>query len=131
MFTTLNINLSDAQGKITLELVVVSGRNLNSSKLLCMSFLPARIRMIESKMNELKCSQHFPIISIWDFSRAAYSAVLCRICPNFKHDRDVINIFVTCKYEEDLLKNKGARVFTTFPPLYPYGSYRLPWKPEF
>ena len=28
VFTTLYINFSDAQGQITLELVVVSGRNL-------------------------------------------------------------------------------------------------------
>ena len=34
VFTTLFINFSDAQGQITLELVVVSGRNLTSSKLL-------------------------------------------------------------------------------------------------
>ena len=59
MFTTLNINVSDAQGQITLELVVVSGRNLNSSKLSCMSSLPARMRMIDSKMKELECSQDF------------------------------------------------------------------------
>ena len=59
VFTTLYINFSDAQGQITLELVVVSGRNLNLSKLLCMSSLPARIRMIESKMKELECSQDF------------------------------------------------------------------------
>ena len=59
VFTTLYINVSDAQGQITLELVVVSGRNLNSSKLSCMSPLPARMRMIESKMKELECSQDF------------------------------------------------------------------------
>ena len=59
MFTTLYINFSDAQGQITLELVAVSGRNLNSSKLLCMSLLPARMRMIDSKMKELECSQDF------------------------------------------------------------------------
>ena len=58
-FTTLNINFSDAQGQTTLELVVVSGRNLNSPKLSCMSSLPARIRMIESKIEELECSQDF------------------------------------------------------------------------
>ena len=57
--TLLYINFSDAQGQITLELVVVSGRNLNSSKLLCMSSLPARMRMINSKMKELECSQDF------------------------------------------------------------------------
>ena len=37
VFTTLYINFSDAQGQITLELVVVPGRNFNSSKLSCMS----------------------------------------------------------------------------------------------
>ena len=59
VFTTLNVNFSDAQGQITLEPVVVSGRNLNSSKLLRMSLLPARMRMIESKMKELECSQNY------------------------------------------------------------------------
>ena len=38
---------SDVQGQITLVLVVVSGRNLNSSKLSCLSSLPARMKMIE------------------------------------------------------------------------------------
>ena len=51
--TTLYSNFSDAQGQITLVLVSVSGRNLNSSKLSCMSSLPARMRMIDSKMKEL------------------------------------------------------------------------------
>ena len=58
VFTTLYVNFSDAQGQITLELVAVSGRNLNSSKLSCMSSLPARMRMIESKMKELECSKY-------------------------------------------------------------------------
>ena len=49
---TLSINFSYAQGQITLELVVLSGRNLNSSKLACLSLLPARMRMINSKMKE-------------------------------------------------------------------------------
>ena len=59
VFTTLYINFPDAQGQITLELVVVSGRNLNSSKLSCMTSLPARMRIIESKIKELECSQDF------------------------------------------------------------------------
>ena len=59
VFTTLYIDFSDAHGQITLELVAVSGRNLNSSKLSCMSLLPARMRMIDSKMKELECSQDF------------------------------------------------------------------------
>ena len=59
VFTILYIDFSDAQGQITLELVAVSGRNLNSSKLSCMSSLPARMRMIDLKMKELECSQDF------------------------------------------------------------------------
>ena len=56
---TLYSNFSDAQGQITLVLVSVSGLNLNSSKLSCMSLLPARMRMIDSKMKELEWSQDF------------------------------------------------------------------------
>ena len=59
VFTTSYINFSDAQEQITPESVVISGRNLNSSKILCMSSLPARTKMIQSKMKELGWSQHF------------------------------------------------------------------------
>ena len=120
MFTTLYINVSDAQGQITLELVVVSGRNLNSSRLSCMSFLPARMMMIESKLKALEFSQDFSHYkSIWIFSRrsrAANSAVLGPIWPKFELVRDVIDFLVTCKYEEEMIKNEGARVFTTLSP---------------
>ena len=58
VYTTLNINFSDAQGQIITESEVVSGRNLNSSKLSCMPLLPARMKMIQSKMKELEWSQH-------------------------------------------------------------------------
>ena len=47
VFTTLYINFSDALGQITLELVAVSDRNLNSSKLSCMSSLPAIMRILD------------------------------------------------------------------------------------
>ena len=50
---------SDDQGQITLDSVVVSGRNWNSSKLSCMSSLPAKMKMIHTKMKELECSQDF------------------------------------------------------------------------
>ena len=67
VFTTFHIDFSDAQGQITLELVVVSSRKWNSSKLSCMSLLPTRMKMIHTKMKELEWSQHFPIISLWGF----------------------------------------------------------------
>ena len=35
----------------------------------------------------------------------------------FKLVRDIMVVLVTCKYEEDLIKNEGARVLTRFSPL--------------
>ena len=60
------------------------GRKSNSSELLCLSWLPATLLMLRSKMNELAWRQHFPIISLWDFfnSRAANSVVSGPIWPN-------------------------------------------------
>ena len=62
VFTTLDVNFSDAQGQITLESVVV----------------------------------------IW---------------PKFKLIQDFMHVLVTCKNEDDRIKNEGARVFTRFLPL--------------
>ena len=53
VITTFYIDFSDAQGQITLESVVVSSRNWNSSKLSCMSSLPTRMKIIHTKMKEL------------------------------------------------------------------------------
>ena len=122
VFTTLLINFSDAQGQITLELVVLSGRNLNSSKLLCISSLPARMRMIDSKMKELECSQdfsHYKSIGIFPDAQGQLTRLgipwsnlaQIRICRRY------YGCPRTCKYEEDPIKNEGASVFTTFFPL--------------
>ena len=117
MFTTLYIDFSDMQGQITLVLVVVSGRNFNSFKLSCMSSLPARMRLIKSKMKELECSQdfsHYKSMGIFSRrSRAANSAVHGPIWSNFELVRDFMVVLLTCKNEEDPIKNRGARVFTT------------------
>ena len=50
-------------------------------------------------------------------SRAANSAVLGPIWPKFELVRDLMDVLVTCKYEEDPIRNEGARVDTTFSPL--------------
>ena len=50
-------------------------------------------------------------------SRAANSAVLGQILPNFELVRDVINDLDTCKYEVNPIKNEVARVLTTFSPI--------------
>ena len=117
VITTLYVDFSDAQGQITLESVVVSSRNWNSSKLSCMSSLPTRMKMIHTKMKELECSQdfsHYKSMGIFSrCSRAANSAVLCRIWLKFELVPDIMVVLLTCKYEEDPIKNNGARVFTT------------------
>ena len=118
MVTTLFSNFSDAQGQITLVLVSVSGRNLNSSKLSCMSSLPARMRMIDSKLKELECSQdfsHYKSMGIFPDAQGQLTRSPWSDLAEFRTCRDVMDVLVTCKYEEDTIKNEG--VVTTFSPL--------------
>ena len=58
---------SDAQGQLTLQSVVGSGRISNSYKLLYMLSLPSSTKMIRSKTVEKKWQHRFPIISLWGF----------------------------------------------------------------
>ena len=51
---------------------------------------------------------------MFNWSRAAYSKVHGWIQPNFKLIRDYIVVLVTCKNEEDPIKNEGARVLTIY-----------------
>ena len=67
------------------------------------------------KNEVLECSQHFSG-DLSRHSRAANSAVHGPFWPNFKLVRDVIDVLVTCKNQEDLIKKEGARVFITFSP---------------
>ena len=78
--------------------------------MLWMSSLPASMKKIQSKMKALQWSQHYT-------ARTANSAVLGPIWPNFELVQDVMDVLVTSKYEEDPIKNEGARVDTTFSPL--------------
>ena len=50
----------DAQGQLTLQSLVLSGRISNSSEMLWMFSLPASMKKIRSKMRAPECSQHFP-----------------------------------------------------------------------
>ena len=57
--TTLFINFSDAQGQLTPKSVMESCRNSNSSKLLWLVLLSARMKKIHLKWKLLEWSQHF------------------------------------------------------------------------
>ena len=121
MVTTLYSNFSDTQGQITLVLVSVSGRNLNSSKLSCMSSLPARMKTIDSKMKELECSQdfsHYKSVGIFPDAQGQLTPQSLVRSGQISNSSEMLwMFFVTCKYEEDPIKNEGARVDTTFSPI--------------
>ena len=52
-------NVLDAQGQLTMLSVVRSGRNSNSSEIVCMSSLPASIKKIRSKATEKMWRHYF------------------------------------------------------------------------
>ena len=51
---------SEAQGQLTPQSLSEPGRNLSVSEILWLSSLPASMKKIQSKVNALECSQHFP-----------------------------------------------------------------------
>ena len=55
VLTRLYFNFSDAQGQLTPQSVVESGRNSYSSKLLWLSSSTAKMKKIQSKMRTLEC----------------------------------------------------------------------------
>ena len=67
-------NLICPQGPVTLKWLIQSSRNSNSSEILRLSWLPASLTKIRSKMNELAWRHHFPIISLWEIFRRSSSA---------------------------------------------------------
>ena len=82
-----------------------------------MSSLPARMKLIKSKMKELECSQdfsHYKSMGIFPDAQGQLTPQsLVRPGQNFELIRDVMDVLITCKYEEDPIKNEGARVLTT------------------
>ena len=112
VFTTLYIIFSDAQAQINPKSVVVSGRNLNSSKVSCMSSLPARMKMIQSKMKEPEWSQHFfhyKSIGIFPDGQEQSLVRSGRILNSFE---TLWLSLLPAKIKNTRLKMKGARVFT-------------------
>ena len=60
-------------------------------------------------------------LCLWGFSRgtrAANSAVYGPIWSNFEVIQNFMIVLLTCKNEEDPIKNRGARVFTTYTSIF-------------
>ena len=71
-------------------------------------FVSCKNEVDRINLKELECSQdfsHYKSMGIFSrLSRAANSVVLGSSWPNFELVRDVIDVLVTCKYEEDPIK---------------------------
>ena len=135
VFTTLYINVSDALGQITLESVAVSGRNLNSSKLSCMSSLPARMRMIDSKIKELECSQDFSNYKSMGFFPDAQGQLtpqsLVRYGQISNSSEKLCMSLLPASMKKIQSKVKALECSQHFPHYNPMEAIPLPWTPEF
>ena len=108
----------DAQGQLSPQSMVGSGRISNSCETLWLSSLPCRMKKIQSKIKALECSQLHNIIDcFFRRSRAGNSVVCGWIWLKFKPIQVVMHVLVTCKNKEDPIKNEGAVVFKTCLPL--------------
>ena len=128
VLTTLYSNFSDAQRQITLVLVVVSGRNLNSSKLSCMSLLPARMRMIDSKMKELECSQdfsHYKSMGIFPYAQGQLTPLSLVRSGRISKSSEVLWMFLLpASMKKIRSKMKALECSQHFPHYNPMGAIR-------
>ena len=60
---------------------------------------------------------------VFPHSRANNSQVTSSIWPEFEIAREFMDVLVTCKFEDDLIKSQGAILRTTFSPLQVYGFF--------
>ena len=100
---------SYAQGRLTLQSLVRSGRISNSSEMLWMFSLPASMKKILSKMKALEWTQHFP-----HYNSMVAMETSGRIWPNLELIQALIHVLIYCKYEKNPIKNSGENVMTSF-----------------
>ena len=86
-----------------------------------MSSIPARMKKIQLKMKALDCSQdfsHYKSMGIFSDAQGQLTRQSLVRSGRISNSSDyIMDVLVTCKYEEDPIKNEGARVDTTFSPL--------------
>ena len=81
---------------------------------LWLSWIPERMKKIRSKMKTLEWPQDNMLIFLR--SRADNSEVSSRIWQKFELIQVLMHVLVTCKNDEDPMKNEFAGVTTTFLP---------------
>ena len=109
-------NLIRPQGHVTLKWLIRSSQNSNSSEILWLSWLPASLTKIRSKMKELAWRHHFSNISLWEIfrrSRAANSIVSGPIWLRVNLLWDFMYVLITCKCKKNRIKNNKEKVETS------------------
>ena len=101
-----------AQRRITPQPLVRSAPHSNSVQTLWLSSLPERMKKIRSKIKALEWPQDNMLIFLR--SRADNSEVSGWIWQKFELILVFMHVLVTCKNEEDPMKNEFAGVATTF-----------------
>ena len=100
--------------------------DVNQGPLLCCKFAKNNDLQITTYiLSMIKCIQNLVLIGLFVFKILSKNLILTSIkgrnsvanLPKFKLIQAFIHVLFTCKNEEDLIKNAGARVFTTFLPL--------------
>ena len=77
------------------------------------------------------CIQNLVLIGLFVFKILSKNSILTLIkgrnsianSPKIKLVQALLHVLVTCKNEEDQIKNEGARLVTRFLPLYVYGDF--------
>ena len=83
-----------------------------------MSLLPTRMKLIHTKMKELEWSQDFSHYKSMGIFPDAQGQLTPQSLVESGQNSNLSEIlWLSCKYEEDPIKNEGASVFTTVSPL--------------
>ena len=115
-----------AQGLVTLQKIIRPGPNSNWSESLCLSWIPASLKKLQSKLKVLWAGQHFPHYkSMGNFcrSRASNSVENNQTWPKFELVRALMPVLDICKFEQVVIKTQGSMTRTTFSPLLFMGPF--------
>ena len=105
-----------AQGLVTLQKIIRPDTNSNWYEILCLSWLPANLKMLRSKLKALWSGQKFPL---YNLMRKIFVAQGQNnpTWPKFELVRDFMPVLDTCKLKEVTIKTHVSMGRTTFSPL--------------
>ena len=109
------------QVQATPKWAVYFGPKSNLTELLCLSWLPAHLMMIRSKMNELAWRHYKSMGNVLDAQ--VVSVVSGQIWPKFKLVWDFMHVLVTCKYKRIGSKATEKRWRHHFPHYKSMGAF--------